>query len=219
MAFLDFQAGGWSPESRACITEVALTHPDAVFTRLGLELSEGPVDPQETLLHNIGIYDCLFNEDKKEFTLGVWMALDSVSGAKGSDVFALLTEEEVTCVTDALSAEQLAALVNATPLQAVTIGSAASECISHETKVNIFVHGIQWSLGGTTDETRACLAGFAEDNPANIELFTSGLEGIFAMPPDDFVAITEVGNDQCAFMTEEEVLRVQHSVTVALAAS
>ena len=116
VAFLDLQAGGWSPESRACITGVGLTHPEAVFIWLGLELSEGPVDPQETLLHNIGIYDCLSNEDKKEFTLGVWMALDSVSGATGSDVFALLTEEEATCVTDALAAEQMAAIVNATPL-------------------------------------------------------------------------------------------------------
>ena len=189
-----------------------------MFIGLGLELSEGPVDPQETLLHNIGIYDCLSNEDKKEFTLGVWMALDSVSGATGSDVFALLTEEEATCATDALTAEQLAAIVNATPLQAVTIGSAASDCISHETNVSIFVHSIQWSLGGTTDETQACLAGFAEDNPAYIELFTSGLEGISAIPADEFVAITEGGNDQYACMTEEEVLRVQHSVTAALAA-
>ena len=87
-----------------------------MFIRLGLDLSEGPGDPKETLLHNIGIYDCLSNEDKKEFTLGVWMALDSVSGATGSDVFALLTEEEGTCVTDAVTAEKLAALVNATPL-------------------------------------------------------------------------------------------------------
>ena len=63
-----------------------------------------------------------------------------------------------------------------------------------------------------------CLASFAENNPAYIELFTSGLEGIFAIPADEFVAITGVGNDQHACMTEEEVLRVQHSVTVALAA-
>lgn len=218
VAFLDLQAGGWDEESRACITEIGLDHPDAVYIRLGLDLGEGPIDPQETLDHNIGIYDCLSNEDKRKFTLGVWLALDSVSEATGADIFGLLTEGEAACVGEALAPEQLAAIVNASPLEAVTIGSPASDCISHETNVSIFVHGIKWSLGGTTDETLACLEGFAEANPQYVELFTAGLEGIFAMPADEFVALTEVGNDQYACMTEEEVLRVQHSVTAALAA-
>ena len=222
VAFLDLQAGGWDEESRSCITQVGLEHPDAVYIRLGLDLGEGPVDPKTTLDYNLGFFDCLSDEEKKQYTLAVWLALDSVSEATGADVFALLTDDEVACITAGLpaglSAEQLAALVNATPLQAVTIGSAASGCISHETNVDIFVHGIQWSLGGTTDETRACLEGFAEANPEYVELFTSGLEGIFAMPADEFVRITAVGNDQYACMTEDEILRVQLSVTAALAA-
>ena len=217
IAFLDLQAGGWDGESRSCITEIALLHPDAVYIRLGLDLGEGPIDPQETLDHNIAIYDCLPNEDKKEFTLGMWMALDIFSQATGADIFALLTEEEAVCVRNALPSGQLAAIVNASPLQAITIGSPASDCISHDTNVDIFVHGIQWSLGGTTDKTRACLQGFAEANPEYVQLFTSGLEGIFAMPADEFVKLTEAGNDQYACMTEEEVLRVQQSVTAALA--
>ena len=218
VAFLDVQAGGWSEESRSCITQVGLEHPDAVFIRLGMDLGDGPVDPTTTLEYNIGFFDCLSNEEKMQYTLGIWMALDRVSPATGADVFALLTEEEAACASDALSAEQLAGVVNATPLQAVTLGAVSAECIGHESNISIFVHGIDWSLGGTTEETRACLEGFAEANPDYINLFTSGFEGMYAMPADEFVRITEVGNDQYACMTEDEILRVQHSVTAALSA-
>ena len=47
VAFLDLQAGGWTGESRRCITEVGLGHPDAVYVRLGLDLGTGPIDPPQ----------------------------------------------------------------------------------------------------------------------------------------------------------------------------
>ena len=216
VAFLDLQAGGWSPESRSCITDVGLEHPDALFIRLGLDLGDGPVDPATTLAYNIGIYDCLSNEEKKQFTVGMWMALDHVSEATGADVFALLTDEEAACVTDALPAEQMAVVVKARPMQAITIGSAASGCISHDTNIRILTRGMEWAIGGVSEETHACLMEFAHDNPGYVELFTSGLEGIMAMPADQFVELTEVGNEQYTCMTDDEMLRVQHSVTAAM---
>ena len=218
VAFLDLQAGGWDDESRSCITDIALTHPHAVYVRLGLDLGGGPVDPELTMEYNIAIHECLSDQDKKDYTLGVWLGLDSGSEATGADIFALLSEDEAACAEDLLQAEQLAAMAVATPLQAITIGSPASGCISHETNVAIFVSSIDWGLGGITDDTRQCLNGFAQANPSYVELFTAGLEGIYAMPADEFVSLTEVGNDQYDCMTEEEVMRVQHTVTAALSA-
>ena len=218
VAFLDLQAGGWDPQSRACITEVGLTHPDAVYVRLGLHLGDEPIDPALTLDYNIGIFDCLSNEEKKHFTVGMWMALDRVSEATGADVFALLTAEEATCVADALSADQLAAVAGATPLQAISIGSTASGCISHETNENILIRGMEWAIGGVSEESHSCLLEFAHDNPEYVALFTSGLEGIMAMPADQFVEITAAGNQQYGCMTDDEMMRVQLSTTAALAA-
>ena len=218
VAFLDLQAGGWEPESRSCITGVGLDHPDAIYVRLGLDLGEGPIDPAETLDYNIDIFNCLSNEEKKRFTVGMWMALDSVSEATGADIFGLLSEDESTCVSGRLSAEQLAAIVNATPLQAITIGSPASDCISHETNVKILTSGMEWAIGGVTEESHNCLQQFARDNPAYVELFTSGLEGITATPADEFAEITAAGNDQYGCMTEDEMMRVQLATTAALSA-
>lgn len=218
VAFLDLQAGGWEPESRACITEIAFTHPHAVYVRLGLQLGDDPIDPAETLDYNIGIFDCLSNAEKKEFTVGMWLALDSVSEATGADIFGLLTSDEAACVSDTLNAEQLAAIVSATPLNAITIGSPASDCISHETNIMILTSGMEWAIGDVSEESHVCLMEFARDNPAYVDLFTSGLEGIMATPADEFAVITAAGNDQYDCMTEDEMMRVQLSTTAALSA-
>ena len=218
VAFLDLQAGGWTAESRSCITDVGLGHPDAVYVRLGLDLGTGPVDPAETLDQNIGIYECLTNEEKKAFTVGLWIALDRHSSATGADIFGLLSESEAACVGDDLSQEQLAAIAVAHPLEAVSIATSVSHCIDPETNVRIFANVIQWAIGGVTDETLGCIKVFARDNPDFVALLSSGLDGIMAMPANEFIQISDQGQGQYDCMTDEELMRVQLSATAALAA-
>ncbi len=217
VAFLDAQAGGWEEESRRCITEVGLSHPDAVYVRMGLQLGDEPIDPDETLFHNIQIYECLSAEEKKEFTVGVWAALDRYTPATGADILSLLSESEATCVRENLTDEQLVAIGIATPLVAVSIGSAASDCIEPETNARILANGIQWALGGVTEDTMSCLEVFARDNPEFTALLSHGLEGIMALPAEQFIEISDQGNGLYECMSEEELLRVQLSVTAALA--
>ena len=134
VAFLDLQAGGWEEESRKCITEVGLAHPDSVYVRLGLHLSPDPVDPSLTLDHNVQIYECLSLEEQKEFTIALWTALDRHSPATGADILGLFSESEIACVRESLSDEQLVAIAVAKPLQAVSMGTAAAHCFDPETK-------------------------------------------------------------------------------------
>ncbi len=218
VAFLDLQAGGWTEESRRCITEVGLGHPDAVYVRLGLDLGTGPIDPAETLDQNIGIYECLSNEEKKAFTVGLWTALDRHTGATGADIFALLSESEAACVSDELSPEQLAAVAVAHPMEAVSIATSASPCIDPETNINIFANVVQWAIGGVSEGSFSCLTDFGRDNPDFVALLSSGLDGIMAMPADEFVQLSDQGQAQYDCMTDEELMRVQLSATAALAA-
>ena len=216
VSFLGAQAGGWSDESRQCIVEAGLRHPAAIFVRLGLDTGEEPIDASETLAYNVEIYDCLNNEEKKTFTLAFWMGADSQVSATGSDIIELLSVSEVKCVRDGLSEEEFAAMAAARPLQAVSIGSSVSDCIEPETTINIFTHGIQWALGGATEETLSCLEDFARRTPIFVALFASGLKGMEAMPADRFVEITDLGTGQYACMTEEELLRVQQGATASM---
>ena len=106
IVFLDAQSGGWAEESRACITEVGLAHPDAIFIRLGIQLGPEPIDSALTLAHNVEIYECLNDMEKKAFTVTLWTGLDDNATATGSDILELLSESEGACVQDNLSAEQ-----------------------------------------------------------------------------------------------------------------
>ena len=217
VAFLDVQAGGWSEESRDCITNVGLDHPDAVYVRLGLQLSPEPIDPSETLDHNVKIYECLSIEEQRDFTIGLWTAFDRHTGATGADILGLLSDAEAACLQEGLTEEQLIAIAVATPLEAVTMGSVVSHCIDPETNVKILANGIQWAIGGVTDETLSCLENFARDNPEFTALFASGYDSIHNMSAEQFVELSDVGQGQYACMTEDELLRVQYAATEALA--
>ncbi len=111
-----------------------------------------PIDPATILDHNIGIYECLTNEEKKASTVGLRAALDRASPGAGADFFALFSEAEAAC-RDNLSEEQLAAIVVSQPLQTASKGSTVSRCIEPETNLKVFTSGIQWAIGGVSEES------------------------------------------------------------------
>ena len=86
--------------------------------RLGLHLLRDPIDPSETLDHNLQIYEYLTLEEQFEFAVGMCTALDSHTGATGADVILVLSDEEAACLRDGLTEEQLIAIAVATPLEA-----------------------------------------------------------------------------------------------------
>ena len=217
IAFLDAQAGGWTEETRQCITGVGLEHPEAVYVRMGLEWRD-PAEGHatETFDYNVRIYECMTSAEKQGLTLALWAGLDRHSQATGSDIIALLSEAEAACVRQDLSAQQYQAILVSTPLVAITIGSTVSHCIEPETNHWILAHGIEWALGGLSEESLACIAEFAENHPSYVALLASGLDNMAAMDPDQFVAITDAGTTQYACMTDEELARFQEAATAAM---
>ena len=220
VAFFDNEAGGWTPETRACVLGVAQQHPDLVYSRLGLQQPEEAVTNfAETHLYNLEVYDCMNNQEKMSFTVSTWRGLDSLSHQTGSDVVALLTDEEVTCVSETLSEEDLLAIDSATPLEAVGIGGNAAPCISEETNIAIAVNGFQWGIGEVSEETANCLGDFFREHPAYLELLQTGLsdEALASMSPDEFIAIVDSGTAQYACLSPAELLQVSQAFTRALA--
>ena len=217
IAFLDAQAGGWTEETRQCITGVGLEHPEAVYVRMGFEWRD-PAEGHatETFDYNVRIYECMTSAEKQGFTLALWAGLDRHSQATGSDIVALLSEAEAACVRQDLSAQQYQAILVSTPLVAITIGSTVSHCIEPETNHEILAQGIHWALGGLSDDSLACIIDFAENHPSYVALLASGLDNMAAMDPDQFVAITDAGTGQYACMTDEELARVQEAATAAM---
>ena len=220
VAFFDNEAGGWTPETRACVLGVAQEHPDLVYSRLGLQTPEESVTNfAETHLYNLELYDCMNNQEKMSFTVSAWRGIDSLSQQTGADVVALLTESEVACVQEALSEEELLAVASASPLEAVTIGSTSAPCISDETNIAIAVAGFQWGIGEVSEEAASCLGDFFREHPAFLDLLQTGLseEVLSSMNPDEFIAIVDSGTAQYACLSPAELLQVSQAFTNALA--
>lgn len=220
VAFTDVQAGGWSAETRRCMIEIGMEHPEAIYVRLGLEW-QGPEtsNPAETLDYNVQIYECMSDQEKMDFTLSIWRGIDRNASATGADIVALFSEAEAACVREGLSEEQLATVLDASVLEAVAIGSAVSHCITPETNIAIFVSGMQWALGDLSDESVTCVEDFAKENPAFVDLLSSGLKDVSTMDPAEFLTITDAGLGSYDCLTDEELWRVQQNVTAALAGS
>ena len=95
-------------------------------------------------------------------------ALDRVdrnAHATGADIVGLLPEEEVACVMEDPSAEDMVLVSVAKPLQAVTIANRVIHRIEPETNVEIFVKGLEWGSGGFSDELAECLRKFVKEQP------------------------------------------------------
>ena len=217
VAFMEAQSPGWEDETRACITEVGKRHPNVTYVRLGLAYQgDSDDDASETNLYNLEVYDCMTNKEKQEFTLALWIGVDRNAQATGADVVGLLSEEELACVMEDLSLEEMAAVAAATPLQAVTIANKVIHCIDPETNIEIFVKGLEWGLGDFSDESVECLKEFVVEQPEYMALVQSGIENMMAMDPDEFVAITDAGLGQYDCMTDEELETLQMAFTNAV---
>lgn len=219
VAFMEAQSAGWEEETRACITDVGRRHPNAIYVRLGLAYQEGSTDnATETNLYNLQVYDCMTNSEKKDLTLALWIGVDRNAQATGADVVGLLSQEELACVTEELSAEEMAEVAVAKPLQAVTIANRVTHCIEPETNIEIFVKGLEWGLGDFSEESVECLREFVKEQPEYMALVQSGIDNMMAMDPDEFVEITDAGIAQYDCMTDEELATLQIAFTNAVSA-
>ena len=216
VAFLDAQAGGWAEETRKCVTDVGREHPETIYLWFGLDWEgEETSSPSVTNEFSLLVYGCMTSREKMDFSLRLWAGLDRNAGITGGDIFAVLTESEAACVREALSEEQFAAVLEATPLEAVTIAAAASPCVSADTNASIFAVGIAGAIGGLSEESYSCVRDFAKKHPDYVALLGIGLEAMSAMDPDEFVAIIDPGQEQYDCLTEDEIGRLQQAATVA----
>ena len=139
-AFLNAAAGGYSEESRVCITDLALNNPGIIDARLGLEWTgEQQTSPTETYTAILAFYDCLTDTEKAVWLIGTLTAIDAVSPLTGADLIALLPESQATCVRETLSAESYAAMEAAPPLVATSIGFEAAACLTIESAATFLV--------------------------------------------------------------------------------
>lgn len=202
--------GGYSEESRACLTDRALQYPDLIYARLGLQWEEeATYDPAET--HDIlfGFYDCMTENEKAISLKGLYAAIDAASPLSGEDLVALLPEPEAACVQETLSDAEYAALVSATPLRAAGLGAGAADCLSLDSVVAFFVSASEAGLGGLSDASAACVGDFVRARPAFVPVFASYLgDDSSQFSSAEFVEVAQGGLEVFDCLNEDELDQV-----------
>ena len=216
-AFLDAAAGGRSEESRLCVIDLSLEHPDVIYARLGLEWTGEPVtDPAETQTVMFDFLDCLTDAEKADWLLGIFSAVDALSPITGADLIALLPESEAACVQNTLSGADYEAMKAATPLAAAGIGLGAATCLTNESVSAFTVAATAPPLGGLSDESAACVREFTLARPTYLQVVASYLQDPSTLTPEQFAETAAGGFEMLDCLNEDELAAI-NDVIAALA--
>ncbi len=215
IAFLDLQAG-WTSDTRACMIRVGRESPLAVLTGLGMTPPGQIHETSATRPYALEFYNCMTPVEKVGYLARIQAALDANTSA-AADIIGMIPESEASCIQDALTDEDYAALLGSTATQGFGMSDSVTACISQESYVPIFVSVIGSQTGGLSDNSRACITEFASGHPRYAALVNPTLLDFSSTSVEDLVEIADNGIKMWECFNDEELLRMQQVYTAALA--
>ena len=215
ISFIAAQAGGWEAETRACMIEAGLEHPDAVLIGLGMQASDDASAAAAAHPAFLEFYGCMTVQEKVDYLLGLQEVVDSMTTAE-HDLIGAIPEADVACIRDALSDDEYNTLLAGTVHEAFDVSDAVADCMTDDGYVQAFVTITVTTTGELTDETRACLADFARAHPHYTALINAHAYDPSTTAPADLAEIADDGLGTSACMTAEELQRSQQTSLAAL---
>ena len=216
IAFIDASAGGWTPETRECMVQVGLEHPDAILVGLGLPADAEASQAAAGHPYVIELYGCLAVQERVDYLLNFQEVIDALTTAE-HDLIGAIPEADAACIRDALSDEEYTTLLAGTVHEAFDVSDAVADCMSDEAYVRSFVTITETTVGELTDDTRACIEVFARDHPHYTALINAHAYDPSTTDAEDLAEIASDGLKTWACMTEEEIQRSQSLSLSALA--
>ena len=219
-AFIASRAAG-SEESRLCIADLALEHPEVIYTNMGLDWEGEETGHGSQHEFTLQFYECLTDAEAVRYFTRIWGSLSAVNHITGRDVLDAFTDPEVECFRGYFGDRYEEAFVDGL----ITSGELGShemheECFTLESAGNLFVAASSIQLGGLTNETGGCLADFARDHEHFIDnLVLTTPERLEALPEEQFAELAGDAGLVLHCMTEEELLRFQELVAAGNLAS
>ena len=218
VAFDDVLAGGRSQDTRTCLVDLSLEHPDLVYNQLRLEWKGEQVSPtSERHTYILQYWNCLTDAESAELIYRVNAVTDRASPLTGSDLVALLPESEAACIREVLSKEQIDALLDATPLEAVRIGAPAAACLSPESIASGFLAAAEIVVGGLTEGSANCIREYVLEHPTFLPLFSADPTDALEMSPSATRTIAEGNRAIFGCYTDDELVRAQDLALAAMA--
>ena len=218
IAFIDASAGGWTPETRECMVQVGLEHPDAILVGVGLPPSAEATTAAAAHPYVLEIYGCLTVDEQVDYLLNFQEVIDALTTAE-HDLIGAIPEADVACIRDALSDDEYTTLLAGTVHEAFDVSDAVADCMSDEAYVRSFVTITETTVVGLTDETRACVEEFARGHPHYTALINAHAYDPSTTDPAELAEIASDGLKTWTCMTDEEIQRSQSLSLSALAQS
>ena len=215
----DAFAGGRSEDTRRCITDLSLQHPENAYIQMGVEW-EGEETTSTSKRHEfiLAYWDCLTDAESFRLGLQAYAAIDSTSSLTGADLVAVLPDAEEACMREILSEQQMNTLLTAKPLDGVRAAATAADCLSPATIASLYVASIEGVLGELTAESADCIANYAVENAEFLPLLSSDPDAMEALPPAALRIIAEGTRAVFSCYTEDELVRAQELTLAAMAA-
>ncbi len=219
VAVNDAFAGGRSEDTRRCITDLSLQHPENAYIQMGVEW-KGEETTNTSKRHEfiLAYWDCLTDAESFRLGLQAYAAIDSTSSLTGADLVAVLPHAEEACMRESLSEQQINTLLTAKPLDGVRAAAPAADCLSPATIASLYVAAIEGVLGELTAESANCIANYAVEHSEFLPLLSSDPAAMEAMPPAALRIIAEGTRAIFSCYTEDELVRAQEITLAAMAA-
>ena len=216
VAFMSLAFGGWSPDTVACVSEVAMEHPPIITDAIGItDLPTEPSDAVAKHRHTVLLYQCMSVEEQARGFAQNQRLFESVVNLEGG-LLSLHPQSETDCIRSGLSDDEFAVLPQLTLLSAFhgPSGETLSACISDESFVKSFI-AINEALlmGNMTDDTRACLVEFGNNHPHYVQAAKLGYYDFEKIPPEDYVELASDGLKVYDCLSDEELLLMQNTMT------
>ena len=215
----DAFAGGRSEDTRTCITDLSLQHPENAYIQMGVEWTGGET-PDTGKRHEfiLAYWNCLTDAESFRLGLQAYAAIDSTSTLTGADLVAVLPDAEAACMRETLSEQQMNALLTAKPLDGVRAAAPAADCLSPATVASLYVASIEGVLGELTAESADCIANYAVEHSEFLPLLSSDPAAMEALPPAALRTIADGTKAVFSCYTEDELVRAQEVTLAAMAA-
>ncbi len=217
VAIEDALAGGRSEDTRRCLADLSLEHPELAYIQLGLEWTGADATHASEMHASILAYwDCLTDAESVRLGLRVFAALDSTSSLTGADLVTLLPESEAACMREILTDQQINTLLTAKPLDGVRAAAPAGACLSPATIAALYVAALEGLLGEITAESATCIADYAVEHPDFLPLLSSDPTAMAALSPAELGTIADGTKAVLSCYTEDELVRAQDLILAAM---
>lgn len=124
--------------------------------------------------------------------------LEITASTTVGELMAALSEEELSCVQEAVGADTFA-LIKDLPLASVPPGvELPQQCFTPETSINMSIAFMSAEVGGLSADTRNCIAELAAEDPSVLGI---------GEPPADPAALFSTALKMQGCMTDEEAAR------------